>query len=129
MRSNIYGRLLTSRGGVRYILICLDVFSKSIKLYALKSAKTKACLNKLVNQYFGTVIAPKVILSDNGTQFRSPSWGRQLQKHGVETRFAPIRHPESNPSERYLRELSKFCRIYCNGNHKKWAELLPFIEN
>jgi hypothetical protein len=26
-------------------------------------------------------------------------------------------------------ELSKFCRIYCNENHRKWAELLPHIEN
>jgi hypothetical protein len=26
-------------------------------------------------------------------------------------------------------ELSKFCRIYCNENYRKWAELLPHIEN
>jgi hypothetical protein len=26
-------------------------------------------------------------------------------------------------------ELSKFCRIYCNENHKKWAEQLPYIES
>ena len=126
---DIYGSLPISRGGVRYILVCLDVFSKFIKLYTLKSATTKACLNKLINHYFGTVIAPKAILSDNATQFRSPSWRKQLQKHGVEIRFAPIRHPESNPSEQYMQELSKFCRIYCHENHKKWAELLPYIES
>jgi hypothetical protein len=27
-----------------------------------------------------------------------------------------------------MRELSKFFRIYCHDNHKKWAELLPHIE-
>jgi len=27
-----------------------------------------------------------------------------------------------------MRELSKFCRIYCHDSHKKWAELLPHIE-
>jgi len=27
-----------------------------------------------------------------------------------------------------MRELSKFFRIYCYENHKKWAELLPHIE-
>jgi hypothetical protein len=27
-----------------------------------------------------------------------------------------------------MRELSKFFRIYCHENHKKWAELLPHIE-
>jgi len=100
-----------------------------VKLYPLKSAITKACLNKMINKYFGDVITPKCILSDNATQFRLPSRSRQLQQHGVDIRFAPIRHPESNPSERCMRELSKFCRIYCNENHRKWAELLPHIEN
>jgi hypothetical protein len=23
---------------------------------------------------------------------------------------------------------SKFCRVYCSENHRKWGELLPYIE-
>jgi len=126
---DIYGRLPTSRGGVHYVLVCFDVLKIHQIVCAIKSATTKACLIKLVKHYLGTIIVPKVILSDNATQFRSPEWRKQLQKHGVEIRFTPIRHPESNPSVRYMRELSKFCRIYCNENHKKWAELLPYIES
>jgi len=48
--------------------------------------------------------------------------------HGIDVWFTPIRHPEPNPSERCMRELSKFCRIYCHDKHKKWAKLLPHIE-
>jgi len=59
----------------------------------------------------------------------SLSWGKQLQQQGVDIQFAHIRHMESNPSERCMRELSKFCKIYCNENHRKWAELLLHIEN
>ncbi|PNF35697.1 hypothetical protein B7P43_G17396 [Cryptotermes secundus] len=44
---DLYGPLPTGRGGVKYILVCLDVFSKHVALYALKSATTKSCLNKL----------------------------------------------------------------------------------
>ena len=116
-------------GGVSCIRVCVHVFSKFIKLYAVKSATTKACFNKPVSHYFGAVVVPNVSLSDNVTKFRSPSWRKQLQKHGVEIRFTPIRHPESNPNERYVRELSKFCTIYCNGNHKKWAEVLRNIDS
>ena len=126
---DIYGNLPTSRTGVRYILLFHDVFSRYFTLYPLRSATTKACLSKLINKYFGGVIKPKCILSDNATQFRSPSWSRQLQQHGGDIRFAPIGHPESNPSERCMRALSKFCRIYCSENHRKWAESLPHIEN
>jgi hypothetical protein len=53
---DIYGSLPESKGNVRYIFECYDVFSKFIKSFALMSATTKALLNKLVNQYFGKVI-------------------------------------------------------------------------
>ena len=99
-----------------------------VKLYPVKSATTKACLNKLLNHYFVNITKPKIILSDNGSQFRSPVWLKKLKERDVTTRFSLIRDPESNPSERVMRELSKFFRIYCHDNHKKWAELLPHIE-
>jgi len=111
---NLYGSLPTSQGNVRYIFICYDAFFKYVK-----SATTKACLNKLLNHYFLPVIKPKLILSDKGSQFRSPVWLKKLKENDVTTRFSPIRHPESNPTERVMRELSKFFRIYCPGNHKR----------
>jgi hypothetical protein len=125
---DLYGALPTGRGGVRYILVCFDVFSKYVKLYPLKTATTKSCLNKLVNRYFVDVAKPKVILSDNGTQFQSPLWKRTMKEHEVKVRYSAIRHPQSNPSERYMKEISKFCRIYCHSNHRKWTELFPHIE-
>jgi hypothetical protein len=82
----------------------------------------------LLNHYFVNVIKPEIILSDNGSQFRSPVWLKKLKENDVTVRFSPIRHPESNPSERVMRELSKFFRIYCHDIHKNWAELLPHIE-
>ena len=59
-----------ARGGVTYMLVCYDVFSKYVKLYALKAATTRSCLNKIINYYFTQVIKSKCILSDNGTQFQ-----------------------------------------------------------
>jgi hypothetical protein len=125
---DLHGSLPTSRGNVRYIFVCYDMFSKYVKLYRLKSATTKACLHKLLNHYFTNIIKPKIILSDNGSQFRSPVWLNKLKEHDVTTRFSPIRDPESHPSERVTRERSKFFRIYCYDNHKQWAELLTHIE-
>jgi len=127
-RLDLYGGLPTSRSGVKYILVCYDVFSKHVKLYPLKAATTTACLNTLINKYFGEVNKPKVIMSDNGSQFRSPSWRRKWFQNEVEVRFSPVRHPQSNPSERVIKELSKFCRIYCHHNHKRLADLLPQME-
>ena len=41
---DIYGSLPISKGNVWYVFVCYDVFSKFIRLFALKSATTKACL-------------------------------------------------------------------------------------
>ena len=59
---------------IKYIFVCYDVFYKYVKLNILKLATTKACLNKFLNHYFVNVIKPTVILSDNGSQFRSTEW-------------------------------------------------------
>jgi hypothetical protein len=83
----------------------------------------------LVNHYFFELIRLKVILSDNGTQFKFPLWRETMQKHDVEVRYSAIRRPQSNPSERCMRAISKCCMIHCHSNHQKWAELIPHIEN
>jgi len=84
---DLYGNLPTSRSNVKYIFVCYDVFSKYVKLYPIKSATTNACINRLLNHYFINVIKPKVVLSDNGSQFRSPVWTKKLKEHDVRTRF------------------------------------------
>jgi hypothetical protein len=67
-----------------YILVCLDIFSRHVKLYPLRAATTRSCLNKLTNLYFREVIKPIVILSDNGTQFQSPLWKNTMQENDVQ---------------------------------------------
>ena len=59
----------------------------------------------MINKYFEEVIKREVIISDNGSQFRSPSWKRKLSEYEAEVRFSPVRHPQSNPSERIMKEL------------------------
>ena len=51
-----------------------------------------------------------------------------MQKHDVDFRYSVIRQPQSRPSEKCMKEISKFCRIYCHSNHRNWAELIPHIE-
>ena len=56
----LFGALPVARGGVTYILVCHDVFSKHLKLYALKAATVRWCLNKLVSHF--KFIGPCIIL-------------------------------------------------------------------
>jgi len=81
---DFYGRF-----GFRYMFVCSDVFSKFVKLYPLKTATTKACLNKIVNDYVASVTRPKCILNDNGTQFANKNWKNKL----AEINKMPCSHP------------------------------------
>jgi hypothetical protein len=122
---DLFGSLPTSRGDVKYILVCYDVFPKHVKLYPLKAATTRACLNKLINHYFLHIIKPEVILSDNGTQFHSPSWKRNLESFNVQVRYTAVRHPQSNPSERCMKEISQFFEYIVAKTTRNGQSLFP----
>jgi hypothetical protein len=68
LTTDLFGPLPTGRGGVKYLLVCLDVFSKHVTLYALRSATTRGCIKKLKNDYFERFSQPQIILSDHGSQ-------------------------------------------------------------
>lgn len=115
-------------GGTHYILAILDIFSKYIKLYALKRATTTAILNKLEKGYITEIGKPEAILTDNGTQFTSSKWKNRLNELNITTCYTTAYHPQSNPVERYNREIGRLLRTYCNEQHSKWPNFLDKIE-
>jgi hypothetical protein len=55
-------------------------------------------------------------------------WKKKLFELDVTVRYSPIRHPESNPVERVMRETGKYCKIDCHMTQKKCPELIFKIE-
>lgn len=125
---DLFGPLPTSIAGVKYIFVILNVFTKYIKLYKLKKPTTRAIIGKLKNDYFIRVRKPERILSDNGTQFRSKQWDTFLRENHIDNLHCSIRHPQSNPSERTMRELGRLLRVYCHNKHTSWAKYTTKIE-
>uniref|UniRef100_A0A2S2NBD6 RNA-directed DNA polymerase n=1 Tax=Schizaphis graminum TaxID=13262 RepID=A0A2S2NBD6_SCHGA len=125
---DLMGPLPKGRGGTQYILAILDIFTKYIKLYAIKKATTKTILNKIENDYFIKVGKPEAVQTDNGTQFTAKLWGDTLRKHGIKITYSTKYHPQSNPVERYNREIGRLLRTYCNTQHTKWPLYIEQIE-
>lgn len=126
---DLYGPLPKSRGGVSYILVVLDVFTKYVALYSLKKATCRAVLNKLILDYFPKNGRPVRILSDHGSQFTAKRWRETLEALSIKVIFSSVRHPQANASERVMRELGRLCRVYCAGHHTRWAyEIQNFSE-
>lgn len=125
---DFFGPLPRSIGGMEYIFVVLDVFSKYVRLYPIKRETTDTVLRKLIDSYFPEMGIPKRILSDNGTQFSSPKWGNRLRDLGIGVIFSSVRHPQGNPVERVMRELGRLFRTLCADKHTRWAKCIGDIE-
>lgn len=126
---DLMGPLPTGRGGTHYILAILDTFSKFIKLYALKKASAKAILNRIEHDYIINTGRPEAILTDNGTQFTGKLWEKRLGELNIKIKHSTKYHPQSNPVERYNREIGRILRTYCHDQHTKWPNYLDQIED
>lgn len=51
-----------------------------------------------------------------------------LENLNIKPIFCSIRHPQSNPTERVMRELGRLFRTLCSESHTRWAKNLPQIE-
>lgn len=125
---DLMGPLPMGRGGTQYILAILDTFSKYIRLYALKKASAKAILNRIEVDYIPRTGKPQSILTDNGTQFTGKLWQKKLNDMNIKIKHSTKYHPQSNPVERYNREIGRLLRTYCHNQHTKWPNCLEKIE-
>ena len=126
---DFYGPLPTSVGGVQFIFVIQDLFSKLVTLFPIKRATTQICLKKLSELYFPTIGKPARVLTDHGTQFSSPVWKDTLASWDVKAIFSSIRHPQSNPAERTMRELGRLFRTYSSHAHEGWAKHVKKISD
>ena len=126
--ADFYGCLPRSVGGVEYIFVVLDAYSKYVKLYVIKKETTRTALRVLFHKYVPEMGKSRRLLTDNGTQFKSLVWGEALRKVGIRLVYCSIRQPQSNPTEQVTRELGRLFCTLCSDAHTSWAKDLPEIE-
>lgn len=85
---DFYGPLPTGRGGTKYILAALDVYTKFVQLYAIKKADTKTTINKIFGHYILNFGKPQKIQSDHGSQFTAKAWEKRLRQEGITLVFS-----------------------------------------
>lgn len=123
------GPLPRASRGLRHILVCVDVFTKAVRLYAIPRPTTRSALNAILKTYVPEHGNTRRILSDQGSQFQNQNWATTLERHGIQAVLTSIRHPQGNLAERVNKELGKFFRIYCHEQHSKWPEYVQFFED
>ncbi|XP_038116905.1 putative uncharacterized protein DDB_G0282133 [Culex quinquefasciatus] len=101
----------------------IDVFSKYVTFDSVKKPTATVLWRKLERriQHLGK---PSAVLCDQGTQFTAKFWRKTLKDNDIKLIVTSVRHPQPNPVERSMRELSRLCRAYCQLNHRSWAQQL-----
>jgi len=101
-----------------FLLVVVDLFTKYVELFPLRNAKTETVTNKLwqVCCRWGV---PRVILSDNGTQFTSSHYSEWCKFLGIKPFYISAYHPQANQTERYNQTLKSM--IVATIDHcKQW---------
>jgi hypothetical protein len=127
---DICGPLPDSRGRYpkRYILILLDCYTKFVRLYTMCKATTKAILKHVCDDYLQNVGKIENIISDHGSQFQSKIWQEILNYYDIRVYKTSLYHPQSNISERGLKEVKRLLRTYCHDKQRDWIKYIEPIE-
>lgn len=114
--------------GMENLLVITDIFSKWVEAFPLRTATATKIIELIESQIFARWGYPKVILSDNGPQFRSQEWKRAGVKWDVELWTTPIYHPRANPTERKNQDIKIGLRLRLEDlPHRQWDKKIPEI--
>lgn len=89
----------------KYFFILVDAYSKWPEIYIMNQITTEATI-KICRKIFATFGIPKMLVSDNGTQFTSQEFQHFLRMNGVVHRRSAPYHPATNgQAEKYVQIL------------------------
>ena len=101
-----------NRTSYKYIIDCIDHFSKFYWGYLIRDKTAKTTLNKIKN-FIGINKKPVIIQTDNGLEFKNKLLEAYLKEEGIKHILSRPHHPQTNGClERYHRELHKYMKNY-----------------
>jgi hypothetical protein len=84
----------------QYLFVVVDMLSKHVEMFPLRQATSDIVIAKLW-EVFCRWGVPKVILSDNGSQFVSKLYEKFCEGLGINTFHIAVYHAQANNTERY----------------------------
>ncbi|XP_067261173.1 uncharacterized protein [Chanodichthys erythropterus] len=121
------GPLPKSKSGNQYLLTIMCVATRFPEAIPLRKITAPVISNALV-RFFSMFGLPKVVQSDQGTNFLSRIFGQVLTTLNVSHQTSSAFHPESQGAlERFHQTLKAMLRRYCMDTGKDWDEGIPLL--
>ena len=110
--------------GYRYLLVCIDVFSKYAWIVPIKS-KTGPALVEAFKVILSSSRKPHKIMTDQGTEFFNKSFQTLLKNEGIEL-FNMFNETKASIVERVIRTFkTKMWRYFSAKKTMRYLDMLP----
>ena len=125
---DVMGPLPMTHKGNKYILVIQEYLTKYPWAFAMPDQKSdrvaKIWVEKIMLQYG----SPKVLLTDNGTNFISKLMRSVNDYWGIKQSFTTPYHPQCDGMvERFNRTLATMISTLIEQSRRNWDDLLPYV--
>jgi transposase InsO family protein len=118
---DLLGPLTRTKAGHQYLLVISDRFSKLVRTIPLRTITTYTVAVAFCHHWVFVYGTPRILLSDNGTQFNSKFFQACCQILGVKQTFTTAYHPQTNGQvERHNRTILSQLRKYIGDHQDDW---------
>jgi hypothetical protein len=117
----------TARGN-RYLLVVVDLLTRSAEMIPLPNKSAKTVANALVNEVFCRHGIPDSTLTDRGLEFDNSTMQTLATELGIDKkRISPL-HPQANGAvERLNRTIGQMLKKSANADDLDWDLNIPFV--
>ncbi len=121
-------QLPASHQGSRYLLVCVDHLSRYVVLAPLQDKSAKSVAHALITHLICPFSTPRVLLSDNGTEFRNHTLEEIYKPFDIRQCFTVSCHPASNGLvERSNRKILDVLCPVVSGLQHIWEDWLAYV--
>ena len=116
----------TKENSYAHILLVVDRYSRWCEAFPMKDQDAKSVAKVLFNEIFSRYGAPRVLVSDRGTQFMSRIVSALCEMFDVTRHHCSSYHPKTNSAcERVNSTIAQTLRAYVDKDQQNWADFLP----
>ncbi|VFQ96219.1 unnamed protein product [Cuscuta campestris] len=123
---DIIGAFPVAQGGKKFVMVAIDYFTKWIDAKAMATITVRQCEKFVWKNIITRFGAPKIIVTNNGPQFRNPRFTAYLASFGLKHSKASVAYPQGNGQvENANRTIVDGLKKRLGEEGHKWLEALP----